>query len=152
MQTITESAARALLASRHRCEDVGRWDAQRAQPDAFIISGGVVDEDGIGAKMLIKLAYKVGRKTNIRRYLFTIFRREVYGLVRIYQLEVTQSVQPIKDLHKRSHEHMGDSRTIGDASWDKWSYDDVLARFCQMTNLSFVPPPSHPEQFELRGN
>jgi hypothetical protein len=100
----------------------------------------------------VKMMYKVGRKTRMKHYLFTIFRRETYGLERIYQLEVTQSVRPIKDLHKRSHEHMGDSRTIGDAGWDKWSYDEVLARFCQMTNLSFAPTPPHPEHFELRGN
>jgi hypothetical protein len=50
-----------------------------------------------------------------------------------------------------SHEHMGSVRTVGDAGWATWGYDEVLAHFCARTNMNFRPTPPHPEHFHLTG-
>jgi hypothetical protein len=48
MHNIPEAAARAFLENQHYCEDIGCWEPQRTQSDTFMISSGVIDEDGIG--------------------------------------------------------------------------------------------------------
>lgn len=113
---------------------------------------GVLDEDGVGVQMYVELMYRHSHKTSLTSYKFTLFKRHRYGKDRVYQLDVTQTRKPVKDAHALSHEHMGASKSPGDASWASWGYDEVLAHFCERTNITFRPLPLHPDHFQLTGD
>lgn len=151
MNDIPEAEARTLLAKPLKCEDSPSWEPLRIQPDTFQIGVGVLDEFGIRTGLYVQLNFHRGLKTKSVTYQFSVFKRQPYGLERVYQLEVVQWSRPIKDAHKQSHEHFGDKRTPGDASWDNWQYDDVIKHFCSRTNIQFQPALMHPEHFQLRG-
>lgn len=99
--------------------------------------------------MYVLLTYRHVQKTRTITYKFTLFKRLPYATERVYQLEVTQTARRMLDTHKLSHEHIGDFRRLGHASWASWEYHDVLAHFCTATNLTFNPVPMHPEDFQL---
>lgn len=149
MRNIPESEAISFLATPLLCEDCGDWSPIKVQPGSFRLGSGVLDQHGVSAQMYVELLYHHGHRTNITTYKFTLFKRHAFGNDRVYQLEIMQSKMPIKDVHKRSHEHMGATRSIGCAKWASWGYDDVLAHFCAATNLTFNPTPVHPEHFQL---
>lgn len=149
MRDIPEVEARALLRAPLRCEDCGSWQPLKMSPDTMVLGAGILDVDGVGARMQLELSYRCGHKTKIKMYVFTVFKRNPYGSERVYQLAVTQSSKPIKDAHRKSHEHYGDARIIGQASWEHWDFDAVLAHFCMRTGIVFDPQPPHPEHFEL---
>lgn len=151
MRTIPEEEARALLSGPLVCEDAPGWTPIKVQPGTVCLGAGVLDTDGVGAQMYLELIYRRSHKTNITYFKFTLFNRHGYGKERIYQLEVNQTPKRIKDLHKISHEHMGSTRTVGDAEWASWGYDEVLAHFCARANITFRPAPPHPEHFQLTG-
>lgn len=123
----------------------------RTQPGTFTIGAGVVDSAGMGTRLYVQLDYRNSQKTRSTKYVFTVFKRQPYGNDRVYQLEVYQVPKQLKDLHKRSHEHFGDMRSEGDASWNDWGYDDVISYFISKTGIEFNPKPPHPEHFQLRG-
>jgi hypothetical protein len=131
--------------------DSPSWEPLKNQPGTFKTENGVVDSEDIGTKMYVQLYYQSSIKTKIKRFKFSLFLRRPYGLDRIYQLDVVQFSKAIKDMHKRSHEHYGDTRTVGQLHWENWQYDDVLAYFCSRTGLVFEPQLTHPEHFELKG-
>lgn len=101
--------------------------------------------------MQVRLDFRNSAKTGVRKFILTVFKQNPYGLDRIYQLEIVQSRRPIKDLHERSHEHMGSSRLPGKESWGGWAFSDVLRYFWQQTNVTFCPPPPDPEEYQLKG-
>lgn len=150
MNIIPESEARALLATPTCCELDGDWTPEKVQPGTFTISSGVVDQQGVGTRMMVKLYFRRGHKTGIVNYVFSVFKRTPQGLDRIYQLDVRQSKKPIKNLHDRSHEHIGSLRVSGHDEWAAWEFKDVLNYFCIRTNITMCPCPVHPEHFELR--
>jgi hypothetical protein len=151
MNDIKEDEARLLLSSPARCEDCYEWSQMRIQPDSLTISAGVLDDYGRSKSLLVQLAYRNNLKTRSTKYIFTVFKRQPYGNDRVYQLEVYQVPKQLKDVHKRSHEHFGDKRTLGDDSWNDWEYDDVIKYFVNQTNIVFFPLPPHPEHFQLKG-
>jgi hypothetical protein len=151
MRTIPEDEARGLVSAPLECEDPPGWTPLKVQAGTVRLGTGVLDSNGVGTQMYVELIYRRSHKTNITKFMFTLFKRYPYGKERIYQLEVTQTPKRIKDLHKISHEHMGGTRTTGDAKWASWGYDEVLAHFCDRTNIAFRPRPPHPEHFQLTG-
>lgn len=152
MQKIPEEEARALVSQPLFCEDIENWNPLKIQPGTAVCGNGILDADGQSVRMYVELSYRSTPRTKITKYVFTLFKRILRGKERVYQLEVTQTPKRVKDLHKLSHEHMGDLRTDGGATWDNWGYDEVLAHFCAATNITFVPKPAHPDDFQLRGN
>lgn len=152
MQKIPEAEALAIVGELSFCEDIEDWSPMKLQRGTVVCGAGLLDESGQTKKMYVELVYRTSHKTKITKYLFTLFKRFPYGKERVYQLEVTHTPRPIKDAHRRSHEHMGDARTTGGVNWSNWGYADVLAHFSEATNVTFVPAPSHPEAFELLGD
>lgn len=148
MRDIPEAEARALFAAPLFCEDIEPWVPFK--PDTVEVTAGVVDADGKSAGLLVKMLYRYSPKTRIRTCQFTVFVRRTYGLERAYQLELNRHPVKIVDAHRWSHEHMGSLRVVGDASWEKWEYDDAIAHFCAQTNISFRPALPHPEHFYLK--
>ncbi|WP_426173436.1 hypothetical protein [Massilia sp. TWR1-2-2] len=151
MRDLSESEALDLVSGPLICEDAPGWTPINVQAGTVRLGAGVLDIDGTGTQMYIELMYRRSQKTNTTTFLFTLFKRYSYGKDRVYQLEVTQTPRRIKDQHKISHEHMGSTRTVGDAVWASWGYDEVLAYFSARTNIIFRPLPPHPEHFQLTG-
>ncbi|MEJ8811400.1 hypothetical protein WKW77_10015 [Variovorax ureilyticus] len=150
MHDIPEAEARALLANVLFAHDCPDWSVWKVQPGTSQIDMGLVDAAGIGARMQVSLKFHRGPKTNLTHYLFTVYRQEPQGLQRVYQLEVRQWPKPVKSEHMRPHEHWGDKRIQGEQSWASWSYEQVLAYFCEQTRIKFEPVPGHPEAFSLK--
>jgi len=149
MQKIAEEEARSLVSRPLFCEDIEAWSPLKVQPGTVGCGAGVLDENGLGARMYVELTYRTSHKTKITTYIFTLLKRHAHGKDRVYQLEVRQTPKRVRDLHKLSHEHMGSLRTDGGVNWDSWTYEDVFAHFCKATNLTFKPKPPHPEEFKL---
>lgn len=154
MRDILEEEALQLTSRPLVCEDSPPWSPLKVQPGTVSLGVGVLDEDGVGVQMYVELLYRHSQKTNFTSYKFTLFKRHGYGKDRVYQLDVAQTRKPVQNSHSHSlsHEHMGASRTQGDASWVSWGYDDVLAHFCERTNITFRPLPLHPDHFQLTGD
>lgn len=151
MRKMSELEARSLLA--YPTYTVGKlgWIRSPHHPETFLLATGLVDEDGAQVHLQIELRFSfIGPA--LRRYVFTVFKTEKYGPEIVYQLDVTQSPRPIKDVHKRSHEHIGRTRIGGSAEWMKWRYDQVLAFFCEQTNIVFDVVPLPPKNAYERGN
>lgn len=150
MNVIPESEARALLANSTYCDLSGDWLADKVQPGTLKISSGLVDAQDIATKLLVELQFRRSRKTGIVTYLFSVFRRSPYGRDRVYQLDVRQSKKPIRNVHDRSHVHIGSLRVSGHDEWAQWSFEDVINYFCNSANITISPRPVHPENSELR--
>lgn len=114
------------------------------------MSVGVIHPHGKHVKLEVQLLHRSNSRTGLTYYKFTLYQLFHYGKSRVYQLDVLQSKLPIKDAHSRPHEHIGASKLQGKPSWANWEYDEVLAYFCERAKILFVPPPAHPESFELR--
>lgn len=145
MRKITEREAKALLAGPLYCLDAGPWGTERITPDTLNLSAGLVNDLRLSSGLYVKLQYRHSHQRKIKKYIFTVFKWNQIDRVRLYQLQVIQTPKPIRDVHRRSHEHLGDCRTIGELPWESWSYPEVLAYFCERTNICFVPVPEHPE-------
>lgn len=150
MNDIPEAEARALLNRPTFCELDGDWCPEKVQSGTFSISSGLTDSDGVGTRMQVELQFRRGHRTGLVVYVFSVFKRTHHGTDRVYQLHVMQCKKPIKNLHDKSHEHMGALKTEGDDSWSRWSFQDVLEYFCNQTNITMTSGPVHPEHFELR--
>ena len=150
MNIIPEMEARALLSTAMRCDMQGDWALEKVSPGTYVIESGLVDQEGVGTRMMVKLYFRRGHKTGIVNYVFSVFKRTPHSLDRIYQLDVRQNNRPIKNLHDRSHVHIGALRVPGLDEWSRWEFEDVLDYFCTSTNITMSPGPVHPEHFELR--
>jgi hypothetical protein len=78
--------------------------------------------------------------------MFSIFKRNRYGTDRVYQLDVNQGPEPLKDNHRRPHEHWGNRRITGADEWATWGYDELLRYFCTRTGITFLPAPADPSR------
>lgn len=101
--------------------------------------------------MYAQLIYTNSPKTRVKKYKFTLFRRQPFALERVYELQVNIFNKPMHDAHQKSHEHIGRLRVTGGANWTAWRYDDVVAYFCSQTNITFNPHLPDPEHFQLKG-
>jgi len=152
MQDIPEAEARELLGAPMRCEDAPAWAPLKMQSETSWLQVGVVDSNGKNVQLHVDFQFRRSQTTKSVKYKFSVYRRLPYGLERVYQLQVNKFERPVKNRHESSHEHIGNLRVLGDASWCDWGYDDVIAYFCRQTNITFDPAPAHPEDFALRGD
>lgn len=146
MPTIPEAEARALLSRPQRCEGEFAWSTPKYRRTTRQLTAGLLDESGVATGMYLELVFRYSPKGPITTYLFTVFNGDQYGAERVYQLEVTGAQRRSKDLHKLSHEHIGDYRLDAKANWKDWEYDEVLAYFCARTNITFSPYPPKPDR------
>jgi len=151
MIDIPEAEALALLKDPLICIEPPDWVPNKMQPGTFQIEVGVLDQLSRAAGLLVVFHYRNSQKTKKISYKFSVFKRQPYGNDRVYQLSIEQWPIAIKDPHKRSHEHLGDQRTIGLQAWAEWNFDRVMAYFCKKTNITFKPPVAHPDHFALSG-
>lgn len=151
MNDVAAAEAQDLLSGPLACVDSPGWQLVKMQPGSCFIEVGVLDQKGMNVRLLVQLIFRESPTTHRTTYKFSVFKRQVYGSERVYQLSVEQWPTPIPDAHKHAHEHFGDQRTMIPESWDNWTYEDVLAYFCKRTNISFTPPIPHPKHFALSG-
>ncbi|MGS1115991.1 hypothetical protein [Castellaniella sp. UC4442_H9] len=152
MNDVSEAEAREILAAALSCEDCPDWRPPKGTKGIHETSCGLLDSDGVNVRLVVDLIFKRSSKTGIVQYKFSVFRRgSPARLERVFQLDVIHWPKGAPSEHHKSHEHFGDNRTLGDASWEEWTYDDVMGRFRTMTNITFKPPVPHPEELQLRG-
>lgn len=150
MRRIPEAEARTILAQRRECPDCADWEPSKTLIGTFTATSGIVNEDGTRSGLFLELIHYRSQKTRITTYKFSVFQMNPSGPRQVYQLDVRRFPKPPKDEHERAHEHIGDSRHDGDKSWDGWSFDDAIKYFCRQTNIDFIPPVEHPENFKLK--
>lgn len=150
MKSLPKYDALALLAAPTVLEGPLQFSPSRNRPWHHIIEQGLLQPDGTRAGLLAKLEYSITKTTHLRTVQCSVFQAQLGGPVRVYQLTVTSSKRPIKDLHSLSHEHIGDYRSPGQAAWGAWSFEQTLAYFCQQTNITITDPIDHPETLRLR--
>lgn len=151
MPTIPEAEARMLLGRQLKCEDAPDW-LPGTTPGALQIQSGLTDERGVKTDLFVDLRMRRDVLRGDVRYMFSVFRTNLYGLDRVYQLCANLASNRIKNAHGRSHEHFGYLRRAGSAGWQKWGYDEILAYFCTQTKIVFVPAPSDPQHNRKRWN
>lgn len=150
MNDATEEEARRILAGPFVCEDCGEWTPSKSLNGLHETGCGLLGEDGVNLRLYVDMKYRRTEKTDSTHYMFTMFKRQPYGPERVYQLDVRQYPIVPRDAHSLPHEHIGNSRVTGDASWSKWTYDEVMAYFCRQANIEFRPTLPHPEEFRLK--
>lgn len=106
--------------------------------------------DGSRAGLIVAIDYSYRPNTQTKIYQFGIFRGQLGGRQRVYQLTVKQTRKPIKDQHALPHEHFGDKRLPCPAGSSSWSFDDALAYFAERTNLTFRPQIEDPSVYRLK--
>lgn len=146
MLDIPESEARALLDQGLRCINCEPWTQHKVNKYLSTASAGTLDSQGIKTGIIVFLAYSLHPVTHFKTYKFGVFKQRPYAPERVYMLEVTQSRKPLKDSHKKPHEHFGDARVIGDEAWSLWSYYEALSYFCERTKITFEPTVQTPEE------
>jgi hypothetical protein len=150
MLNISEAEALALLAEPLICQDCADWQPIKVHASFVKMTTGLVDAEGLRTGRFVELIYSRGITTRLITFKFSVFRASSTGSERIYQLHVSQPPKIQKNQHGLSHEHIGASRVLGDATWQKWMYDDVMAYFCKKTSITFIPPCKDPDLFELK--
>lgn len=155
---IPESEARGLLARPLRCEDCGVWRQGRSHTSTLTTQTGLVDWTGKPTWLFVELKFsqslantKRRNKANNCHYVFSVYSWNQSGVKRVYQLDIGQSAKFAVGAHRGPHEHMGDHRTVGKEAWRRWSYGQVLAYFCQRTNVTFNPFPEDPALIQSKG-
>lgn len=151
MRVVSFDEAKAILSESLVCEDCTDWTPWNLQPTSVVATAGIMKVDGSSARLIVELVFTRTHKVKQVQYRFTVFRREAWGLDPIYQLHIKQSSKKT-DAHSLPHEHFGSRRIVGDASWSKWGYDEVLAYFSRATGINFSPSPPHPESFALKSD
>jgi hypothetical protein len=150
MTDAPESEAIAILAKPLFCEDVPGWAHNRLKPDMVSFECGLMQEDRSRAGLHVQLVFARSQKTKIATFKFSVFRMSLGSPQRIYQIEVKATAYAPKNWHDLAHEHMGDARTNGSQEWLKWTFKEALDYFCKRANITFIPPLSDPEAFELK--
>jgi hypothetical protein len=151
MQRVAEAEAWALLNKRQICPDMREWRPHSWLIHTWRCESGVVTEEGIRSSLWVELLYRNNPKTRKIWFKFSVHQRHPWGTQGVYQLDVEQYSKPLQNAHDRPHEHMGAVRTEGEDTWSRWSFEEVIQRFCLRTKIDFLPPVQHPENFELRG-
>ena len=98
----------------------------------------------------IQLQFARSAKTRLATFKFTVFRLNLGAPQRVYQIQVNAVARAPKNWHDMVHEHLGDARIPGGVEWLSWGFKEAIDYFCERTNITFVPPLSDPEVFELR--
>lgn len=151
MNDIPETEARACLAGKLFCIDAEEWSPMHMQNGAFEITAGLLDSNDVRTQLQVNLIFKHSAKTKFTTYLFGVFKRQPWGIERVYQLDVRQSKLQIHSLHDLPHEHIGSTRIDGDLTWSRWTFDQAMDHFCQQTNIDFSPIIESPMNFSLKG-
>jgi hypothetical protein len=150
MTDATEDEARATLAIPSVCPNAEPWNPQPRGGIGFQCGAGLLDADGSPRGLAVDLLVSQARATKLMRFKFTVFKSTQWGPERLYQLDVQCFPRLPSDSHQYPHEHFGRYRSSPQEAWAKWTFDDVLTRFRESTNITFEPRVTNP--FELDFN
>lgn len=145
MSNLSEEEALALIAVRGHCDDLDAWRCDPGHEGIWELEGGVQDEAGARHDQFVHLHVTQSPIPGYGiRFLFTLFRRTKFENERIYQLDLRFGYRRMKSPHQCSHEHFGSARAIEAPEGRIWEFEHALARFCQRSNIYFIPPPPSP--------
>lgn len=150
MREIQEDEAIQLLSRPLLCPEAGPWTGGPGKFKQCRACAGLVDEHGQRTALMVELRFREDPKNHTKVYVFSVFKRNRYGVDRVYQLDVNQTPVLPKDRHSRPHEHCGNRRHNGPAKWMRWKYEELLRYFCVRTNIDFVSPPPDPSNIPWR--
>lgn len=151
MNDVSKDEAEALLLYPQTCVDIGDWLPCRNQPTAFMCEGGILDSEGSRSPLTVQMTFRRSRSTNTTTHILTVFKRNSWGVQRVYQLDIQGFARRPKNLHDLPHEHFGRERMSGEAPWAEWGFHEMLRHFTLRTRIRFDPDPNAPEHFELKG-
>lgn len=86
MREIQEHEAIQLLSRPLRCADVGAWTIVPGKFKKCVAGAGLMDEHGQQTGLTVELRFGVDPKHGSNVYVFSVFKRNRYGLDRVYQL------------------------------------------------------------------
>lgn len=151
MNNVSHAQALALLGQSLLLEGPCEFLPSRHRPWHYVIEQGLVNRtDSTRAGLTVKLEYVITPKAHLRTWQFGVFKAQLGSPSRVYQLTITSAKKPIKDLHRLSHEHMGDCRSEAQPQWSGWTFEQALTYFCSRTNITIEPPLDNPEHLRLR--
>lgn len=81
---------------------------------------------------------------------FSVFKISLGAPQLVYQLQVNATARAPKNWHDFAHEHLGDERIKGSEAWLAWDFSEALDYFSKRANITFIPPVTDPEVFELK--
>lgn len=153
METVDKSEVQALLSTPHTVEDIGDLLPSKQRPWHQEVECGLLraDEGNLKTRsgLFVRIEYTLSGTTKLRTIQCSVFRSQLGGSQRLYQLTVTSSPKKIKDAHSLSHEHYGSHRSDPQPEWGYWTFEQVLSYFCERTNITFLPPLNNPEELRL---
>lgn len=150
MISVTEEEARELLSSPLLLEGPCEFFACKQRPWHHTIEQGLLRTDGTRAGLLAKIEHVIAKSTHLRTFQFSVFRSQLGGPQRVYQLTVTSSKRPMNDLHQLSHEHFGTLRSEPQPQWASWTFEQAMSYFCERCCITIDPPIDNPETLRLR--
>jgi hypothetical protein len=151
LHDMSEVEARALLGAPLVCNEPDDWSVDPSHHFTERIECGLVTVLGERPGLYLSFKFTGNRKKLPDRYMFSVFKLDRGRTMRVYQLDLTRWPYLPGDVHAWPHEHIGKTKVTGDASWLTWTFDDMINRFCETTNIEFRPePPSDPTLFSLR--
>lgn len=149
MIEVPEAEAKALLSRPLTCEDAPAWSFNKLKPGLAGLECGLIHEDRSRSGLHIQLQFARSFKTQLVSFKFTVFKVNLGAPQRVYQIQVNAVARKPKNWHDLVHEHMGDARIAGSDQWLSWGFQEAIDYFCKRTNITFLPPASDPEAFEL---
>ncbi len=146
---MNEQDGRQLAGIYKRGEPREQWSQDR--PNTLTNSFGVVDALGKSIKgMTVEFEVLVSPLLGEARFVFTLRQIDLKLAERAYQLHVNKRHGVKITDHTRTHEHYGETRFNADKTWENLSFEEAVARFCQMTNLTLTEPLLHFQEFKLK--
>lgn len=150
MKDLPSAEAIALLAEPLLCEDISPWSFNRNRPGLATVECGLMQMDKSRAGLHLQLQFARSPKTGLATFKFTVYRLTLGAPQRVYQLEVNAVARAPMNWHDIVHEHMGDARLQGEEAWLTWGFQEALDYFSKRANITFLPPVTDPEEFNLQ--
>lgn len=144
-----EEEGRRLAAVLKQGEPREQWAQDR--PHTLSNSFGVMDVDGKTIKgMHVDLDVFVSPRLGLSKFVFTLWQYEAGRKERAYQLHVNARPGLVFKDHNATHEHFGEPRFAADSTWSHLTFDEAVARFCRITNLTLIAPLPDYQDFQLK--
>jgi hypothetical protein len=150
MNDLSYSEAKELVSQPRLCEDAPAWVHSTMVRGLSTMECGLIEADGSYGGFQVVLAVSRSPTTKLRAFKFTLFRLRFGARERVYQLHLSAVNHKPQNQHDQLHERIGDRREYSPAAWLNEDFEQILARFCAGISVTFVPPITDPEAFELK--
>lgn len=88
--------AKKLLEKPLICRDFGNWIASKKNSYIYEFECGLLDQDEMTCSLHVKFHYFYHPLTKVTSYTLSVFDKQLYGMERVYQLEVKKIKRKLK--------------------------------------------------------